>query len=273
MSVQNFIPELWSTQLLVNFRKTHVFGNLVNRNYEGEIRNFGDTVRITTPSAISVSPYSGTVTYEAPTATQQSLLIDQAKYWAFKLDDVDQAQANVNLMTAYMQEAAYSLADAVDQDLAGLYTDAGLAPITIDIGKASPDSVYEAMVLAGQRLDEANVPRSGRWVAMTPAGYAAVLKEDQFIHSTQAADQVIRTGEVGSISGFTVFVSNNLVNTASDTYAWVYGTNAAITFAEQVVKTEAMRLENSFHDAVRGLLVYGRKVVRPDALGVILADQ
>lgn len=270
MSINNFIPELWATQLLVNFRARHVFGNLVNRNYEGLIRNAGDTVRITTPSAITVSNYSGTVNYQAPTSTQQSLLIDQQKYWAFDLEDVDQAQANVNLMQAYMDEAAYALADSVDAALATLYTDAGLTQISLDVGT---DDFYDKMTVAGQYLDEANVPRGGRWVVMTPKGYANILQNDAFIHSTVAADQVIRTGEVGSISGFTVYVSNNLVNTTSSSFAYLYGTNAAITFAEQVVKTEALRRETAFTDGVRGLLVYGHKVVRPSSLGVILADE
>ncbi len=270
MSLANFIPELWSTQLLVNYRNRHVFNNLVNRNYEGEIRNFGDTVRITTPGAITVGPYSGTVSYQALTSTQQALLIDRQLYWGFALPDVDDAQANVNVMQAYMSEAAYSLADAVDGALAGLYVDAGLPQISLDVGT---DDFYDKMTVAGQYLDEANVPRGTRWVVMTPKGYANILQNDAFIHATATADQVIRSGEVGSISGFAVYVSNNLVNTTSNSFAYMYGTNQAITFAEQLIKTEAMRLENSFDEGVRGLLVYGSKVVRPASLGVILADE
>lgn len=272
MSIQNFIPELWSQQLLTNFRKNLVFGNLINRNYEGEIRDAGDTVKITTPSAISVSAYSGTVNYETPASTQQSLLIDQQRYWAFELDDVDQAQANVSLMQAYMTEAAVALANDVDAALAGLYTGAGDATLTIDLTASSPrQNMYPVLVDAGRILDENNVPRSGRWVAVSPKGYAHVLKEAEFIHASVAGDQVLRSGEVGSIAGFTVYVSNNLTLATSRKY--LYGTNAAITVADQVAKTEALRREGSFKDAVRGLLVYGRQVVRPAALGVISATE
>lgn len=272
MSVDNFIPELWSQQLLVNFRKNLVFGSLINRNYEGEIRDHGDTVRITTPSAISVSAYSGTVSYETPASTQQSLLIDQQRYWAFELDDVDQAQANVNLMQAYMTEAAYALANDVDAALGSLYTEAGSNTLSIDLTATSPrQNLYPVMVDAGRILDEANVPRNGRWVVLSPKGYAHVLKETEFIHASAAGDQVIRTGEVGSIAGFSVYVSNNLALATSRKY--LFGTNAAITVADQVAKTEALRRESSFKDAVRGLLVYGRKVVRPSALGVISATE
>jgi len=270
MAIANFIPELWSTQVLTAFRKNHVFANLVNRNYEGEIRNAGDTVRITTPAAITVGAYSGTVTYETPTSAQQSLLIDKKRYWAFLIDDVDQAQANVNLMQAYMDDAGDKLADDVDTDLAGLYTAAGLTDISLDVGT---DDFYDKLVLAGQQLDEANVPRSGRWVVMTPKGYADLLQNANFINATDAGASLIRTGALGMAAGMSVYVSNNIVNSTASTYQYLYGTNAAITMAAQVVKTEATRPSDTFGDGVRGLFVYGRKVVRPNALGAIVADQ
>lgn len=278
MSVQNFIPELWETQLLTNFRKNLVFGNVVNRDYEGTIRNAGDTVHITTPSAISVNAYSGTVNYETPASTQQALLIDQKRYWAFQLEDVDQAQANVSTMQAYMAEAAYALADDVDKHLASLYASAGTTESTAQKINmtSSPVSMYALAVKAGQNLDEKNVPRGGRWMVVSPAGYAAMLRDAAFVHATAVADQLIRTGEVGSISGFTVYVSNNLVDSSAGarTAVWfMYGSTAAITVADQLVKTEAMRLEDAFADGVRGLLLYGTKVVRPAALGAIKVDE
>lgn len=270
MSLQNYVPTVWSQALLTAFRKRFVFGGLVNRNYEGEIRRAGDTVKITTPAPIAVSPYTGTVTYESPTSTQQSLVIDQDKYWAFSVDDLERVQANVALMAPYIEEASIALADTVDQDLAGQYVSSGLDNINLDLGT---DDFYDKMVEAGKQLDEANVPRGGRWVVMTPKGYADILKNDAFIHETASGDSVIRTGQVGTISGFRVFVSNNLVNTTSNTFAYMYGTNAAITFAEQLVRVEPVRREGSFEDAVRGRLVFGRKVVRPFALGTILSDE
>jgi hypothetical protein len=270
VSVQNFIPTVWSRALLTEFRKQFVFGSLVNRNYEGEIRDAGDSVKITTPQAVTVSAYAGSVSYESPTSTSQTLLIDQDQYWAFSLDDVDQAQANVSTMAAYMEESAVALADVVDQDLAGLYTDAGLAPIALDLGT---DDFYAAMTVAGQQLDEANVPRTGRWVIVTPKGYADLLTNTNFIHATTSGDSVLMSGVLGSISGFRVMMSNNIVNSGAADFEYLYGTNQAITFAENFVSTEALRLESAFEDGVRGRLVYGRKVVRPNALGVITADE
>lgn len=273
MAASNFIPELWSQLLLTSFRKNFVFGNLVNRNYEGEIRNQGDTVRINTPSAVSVRDYSGTVTYDQVLSTQQSLIIDQAKYYGFEVHDIDAAQANVNLESPYIVEAAQSLADAVDQSLAALYTSAA-SSVTASLVATTTDQ-YLKLVEAGKKLDEKNVPRSGRWVVVTPAGYADLLGNDKFITSaTVEGRDIVRTGEVGTIAGFTVYVSNNIVRTGSNKVAhWLFGTNAAITFAEQITSTETIRRENSFADALRGLLVYGVKVVRPAALGTITATE
>src|SRR5690625_3858894 len=275
MSTSNFVPELWSRLLLTAFRKNLVFASLVNRDYEGEIREMGDTVKITTPSAVAVKDYAGTVSYNTLLSRQQSLGIDQAKYFGFEVSDVAAAQANVSLESTYIVEAAQALADAVDQDLAGLYTAAGLADIPVTLAS---DDLYEALVLAGRRLDEANVPRAGRWVVVSPAGYASLLTNDKFVvQATATGDSIVATGLVGQVAGFTVYTSNN-VATVEDANEdefrkYLYGTNRAITFAEQVSKTETLRREGSFSDAIRGLLVFGRRVIRPNSLGTITATE
>jgi len=270
MSVMNFVPEVWTTQLLIAFRHAHRFGALINRNYEGEIRNAGDTVRINTPQAISVGAYSGTVAYETPTSTQQSLVIDQDVYWGFNLDDVEQVQANVDLMSAYMQEAAYSLADHVDRDLASLYVDQGAGEVTLDLTATTVD-FYGAAVEAGMNLDLQNVPSEGRWLVVSPRGYAALLEDEKFTQASNLGDSVVQSGAVGQVAGFTVYRSNNLQ--LSTTRRYMYGTNSAITFAQQFVNTEAIRQPTAFSDGVRGRLVYGRRVVRPAALGTIAATE
>jgi len=269
MSLDNFIPEIWSGELLVAFRKAHVFGNLVNRQFEGEIKDKGDVVRITTPAPITVGAYSGTVTYQTPLSAQQSLLIDQDYFWAFDMDDLEKVQANVELVQPYMQEAGYALADTVDRNISALYTATGLTdtPLTI----ATTANNYPAYVLAAQKLDEQNVPRTGRWVVISPAGYAALLSTAQFTAATALGDAVIRTGAVGQVAGFDVYVSNNLV--LDTTRKYMYGTNSAITFALQHSMVEPVRREGSFKSAVRGRHVWGRKVVRPSALGVISATE
>lgn len=272
--MENFIPELWSRQLLKDFRRKLVFARLVNRNYEGEIKQYGDTVKITTPGKITVNNYAGTVNYETPDSTQQSLIIDKQRYAAFQIGDVIAAQANVDLMSTYMEETGIALAGDVDQDLAGLYTEAGDNSLSISLTTTSPrEDLYPVLVDAGKILSKKDVPREGRWVVISEDAYAHVLKEPQFIHASVAGDEVLRTGAVGMIAGFQVHTSNNLVESSPNVRQYLYGTNAAITFAEQITRTEALRRESSFADAVRTLLVYGAKVVRPAALGTIAATE
>lgn len=265
MSVQNFIPKIWAARLLIAFRKTYVFRPLVNTDYEGEITGAGDTVKITTPGGVTVQDYSGSVSYEELQSTQQNLLIDQQKYWAFKVDDVDKVQADVNLIDTYTEEAGNSLADTVDQNLASLYTEAGHT-VSLDIS-SNYDGVREALVEAGQKLDESNVPSQGRWLVVSPTVMSGIRLASDYTPASELGDEVKLSGTIGMLEGFNLYMSNN-VQIATQ-HKCLFGSRAAITFAEQLVETEALRLENQFADAVRGLMVFGRKVVRPSALGVL----
>lgn len=265
MAIDNFIPEVWSARLLLNFRKSFKFNMLVNRNYEGEISDSGDTVRITTPSAITVSDYAGTVTYQTPTSSQQTLLIDQDKYWAFEVDDLEKVQANVSLIDVFTEEAGVALADNVDQNIAALYTDVGdTVNLDISTGTGSFANVRPALIDLGQKLDEANVPQEGRWLMVSPTVMAGVRKASDYTPASEMGDEMKRTGAIGFLEGFNIHMSNNVA--VATQHKCLAGTNAAITFAEQLVMTEALRRDTSFKDAVRGRLVFGRKVVRPAAL-------
>ncbi len=271
MSVSNFIPEVWSQKLNLAFQRTLVFMNLVNRDWEGEIKEAGDTVRITRPSPLAVNDYTGTVNYAAPASTQATLTVDQRKYSAFSIDDVDRAQANVDLVAAYTQEMGVALSNAVDQYLAGLYTQAAAANV-INKEAISKTNVYAKFVDAGKLLDKQNVPRSGRWAVISPDEYAMLLQADQFIKASDLGDAVATSGAVGQVAGLTIYVSNNLImanDGASNVRHLLFGTNAAITFASQLTELEALRLQQQFGDAIRSLMVYGAKVIRPEALGVI----
>lgn len=262
MSTANFIPEVWSARLLQNLRKSYVFRPLLNTNYEGEITNVGDTVKIMTPGAVTVSNYAGSVSYEDVQSTSQSLLIDQQKYWAFKVDDVDAAQANTNLIDAYMQEAANSLADTIDQNIAALYTAAGH---TVALDVSSDDTgVRAALLEVSQKLDESNVPQSGRWMVVSPRVFRSIKGASDYSPASEMGDAIKMSGAIGMLEGFNIYVSNNVV--VATQHKCMAGYQGSITFAEQVVQTEALRLQASFSDAMRGLLVFGRKVTRPSAL-------
>ena len=265
MAHDNFKPEIWSARILYNLRKNFVFSGLVNRNYEGEITKAGDTVHITTPTGITVNDYSGTVVYQTPGENQQSLLIDQKKYWAFDVDDVDAVQANVELIDINAEEAGVSMADTVDQSIAGLYTAAG-STVALNIS-ANDNGVRAALLEAAEALDDNNVPQAGRWLTVTPRVLRSIKGSPDYSVASELGDTIKMTGALGMIEGFNVFMSRNVA--VATQHKCMFGTNAAITFAEQLVKTEALRREGSFADALRGLLVYGHKVVRPEALGLL----
>ncbi|TCS80373.1 phage capsid protein [Tepidibacillus fermentans] len=277
MAITNFIPQIWAARLLENLRKNLVFGNVVNRDYEGEIRNYGDTVKINNIGPISVFDYVKNTDLPAPetlTDAQRTLVIDQAKAFNFLIDDIDQAQTNPKLMDSAMQEAAYALADKADQYIASQYTYAANA-IGDDTTPVVPSATtaYEYLVDAGIKLDEANIPRVNRWAIVPPWFYGLLLKDDRFVKFTASADRVLRTGEVGEAAGFTIYTSNNIANTTGTKYKIMAGHQMAITYADQINKVEAYRPEKRFADALKGLHLYGAKTIRPEALVVITANK
>lgn len=277
MAVTNFIPEVWSAELLVALEKSHVYAapGVVNRKYEGQISNAGDTVRITSLADPTIGTYTAhtDITVEALTDSQMTLLIDQSKYFAFQLDDVENAQAlnGGALLTEQARKAAYKLRDIVDTYVAGLMAagvDAGnlIAEQTISTGT---NKAYEILVNLGVRLDEDNVPEENRFVVVTPAFHGLLLQDSRFVASGDGQGASTRlNGKVGEAAGFSVRKSNNAPNGpgAGAGKLIIAGYDGAVTFAEQVNKVEAARKEKGFADIVKGLHLYGSKVIRPTGL-------
>ena len=280
MSVTNFIPEVWAAQLLASLKKSLVFAGpgIANRNYEGEIANQGDTVRITSISRPTVASYtkdSTTITPETLTDANRSLSIDQAKYFAFEVDDIDLRQARDGgaLMDEAAVEAAYALADTADQYVAGLYTgvDAGNAISTTSI--TSGTLAVTGLVNLKVKLDNANVPTMGRYVVLPPWYHGLLLQSDTFVRvDASGTSEALRNGFVGRAFGFDVYVSNNCINVTGDDWIIQAGYPGAITFAEQIAKVEAYRPESAFSDALKGLHLYGAKLVRPTGIATLTAS-
>ena len=286
MAVTTFIPELWSARLLYALEKSHVATNLVNRNYEGEISNHGDTVHINTIGAITVKSYTKNTDIDAPetlTTTDQTLVIDQAKYFNFQVDDVDKVQAAGELVDTAMGRAAYALADVSDAYLLGVIAAGAAAGNTIGSAAApvalTASNVYENIVKLKTKLDKANVPNTGRTIVVPPDVHSLLLLDDRFAKSTATAGQeALINGLVGRIAGFDVYMSNNVkTGTGTDTGKTPYfeitaQITDATTYAEQIIKTEAYRMESRFADAVKGLHVYGAKVTDGTKIAKILAS-
>lgn len=269
----DFIPEIWSKRLEQLLMADAVMLQCVNCNYEGDIKNAGDTVNILTPGEVSVSTLHGdNISYNELTPSKQQLTISQKKFFAFKINDVASVQAGIDLMEAHLQNAKRAI--EVDQDsyLLGLYTEADAANIigtTSNATAITKDNVYSCFVNLAKTLKKSNAAAvSAPWVVINPDVEAVLLESSQFTTAHQIGEKTIRDGAIGRIAGMDVLVSSNLKSDANSAIPVMAGTNAAITFASQVAKIEKIRDINTFSDLVRGLYLYGAKVVQPKALAV-----
>jgi N4-gp56 family major capsid protein len=282
MPIDNFIPTIWSARLLENLRKNLVYGQegVINRDYEGEIRDAGSSVKINAIGPVTVAAYTKNTDINPPQNLSDAtltLVIDQAKYFNFQVDDIDRVQQKPKLMDAAMAEAAYALRDDFDQYIASLYTqvDAGNL-IGSDASPVVPTATtaYELLVDLAVILDDDKVPRANRWVVVPPWFHGLLLKDDRFVKAgTDQTDQVLRNGEVGQAAGFQVLVSHNVPNTTGTKYKILAGHPMAIAAASQINKVEAYRPERRFADGVKGLHLYGAKVIRPTALALLTANK
>ncbi|MCZ4506917.1 P22 coat protein - protein 5 domain protein [Streptomyces sp. ActVer] len=283
MSINNFKPEIWSALLLDALRNSLVYAQpeLVNRNYEGEIRTQGQSVHITTIGDPTIQDYTPgtTVTYEDIETAGTDLIIDQGKFFAFKIDDVDKAQALTNPMTQMAQNAAYGLRDKADAYVASLYTGVasantlGTTGAPINTFTAPTDAYSKVLVPLRTKLNRSNVPKEGRYVVGSPEFIGSMLNDDRFVKvDASGTSEGLRNGLVGRAAGFDILESNNVPVPTGDVQVIQAGYPGAITYAEQILETEALRLQTTIADAIRGLHVYGAKLLRPTGIAIAFID-
>lgn len=279
MAIDTFIPELWSAEILSALEKSLVYGQagVVNRDYEGEIAAYGDTVHVNSVGDPTIGDYvkHTDISVEALTTTDQTLTITQSKYFAFEVDDIERRQARNagGLVSEVSGRAAYKLGDAADQYLAALMK-AGVAAgnVLADVAITDGPSAYQVLVDLMVQLDKVNVPRSGRWVIVTPAFHGKLLTDDRFVRvDASGTSEGLRNGMVGRALGFDVLMSNNvpLGDATTPGPVIIAGHSMATSYAEQIAKTEATRVEKRFADMVKGLHLYGAKVFRGDCLAAV----
>jgi len=279
MAITNFIGEVWAAQILQSLQKSLVYGQagVINMDYEGDVKGKGDTVRITAHGPITIDNYNKVTGIGDPEELDDAsttLEITQAKYFNFRIEDIDKAQMNVKLMESATRDAAYQLADVADQYIvARMVAGAGNA-VGADgsdkIFDGTTDLVTEELLEVKVKLDEANVPTEGRFVVVPPWVVKWLLQEDAIVNPTwSGVEGVMLNGEIAKLFGFRILQSNNVPNTAGDHYKVVAGVARATTFADSVNETEAYRPDKFFADALRGLHCYGAKVIDPSCLCVL----
>ena len=333
----NFSPVIYSKQVQVAFRKAAVCEAITNNDYFGEIAQMGDSVRIIKEPEITVKEYArgAQITPQDLDDEDFTLTIDKANYYAFKVDDIEEAHSHVNFQSLASDRAAYRLADQFDQEVLGylsgfkqsaLSTAAGTANDVVSgskaVSTAGSDELLTSMKLRkdsfgnittssagdhsiplaarlpgatalptatasplmvisrmGRLLDQQNVDTQGRWLVVDPVFVELLKDEDSRLLNSDFGGSGLQNGlVVNNLHGFNVYVSNNLpsVGTGSATTGSanqnsnfgviVAGHSSAVATAEQINKTETYRDPDSFADIVRGMHLYGRKILRPEAI-------
>ena len=294
----NFTPQIFSQKVQKFFRRASVVEDITNTDYAGEIENFGDTVKIIKEPTITVQDYArGTAVSTQDLADDQiTLVVDQGSYFAFKVDDIEERQSHVNFEALATSSGAYSLKRNYDFNvLKHIYDNAATSAANtgtdgspID-GDAATDTLADVVSSAKTVLDGNDVPEENRWLVAPPAFFQQLRKagaklSDQSILADGGVSQ-IRNGKVTDrpLFGFNMYMTNAIAvssgNAANKTfgssganeYAFLYGHMSAVATANHIAKTELIRDPDSFADIVRGLHVFGRKILRDDAVfsGVI----
>lgn len=265
---QHFIPEVFSKKLQAKFYAQTVLSEVTTNEYEGEISGLGNKVNIRAVPAVTVADYTGSLSYADVTSSTIELDINKAKSYAFKVDDILRRQADIDFMNEAAGDAAQNMKIEIEQDVFGNVA----AGSSITDVNATPSNITTSNVLGfildcGENLDTNNIPEEDRFLIINPA-VASILKQSELRQAYLTGDSVspLRNGFIGMVDRFKVYVSNNL-STSSGVTSGLYGHPKAIAYASQMTNTETVRLESSFGDGVRGLAVYGYKVVVPTAIG------
>jgi len=288
-----FVPEIYSKKVQIALRKAAVAEAVCNTDYMGEISSFGDTVNIIKEPQIAVADYTRGLAVTSTDLTDQELVltVDQAKSFSFKIDDLEKRFSHVNFQAIAADNAAYALRDAMDSNIlaaisAGATANTGMGttgtPIDIGFGSGEVDPLNQ-MALAAKELDEANAPEDGRWFVAAPEWYNQLSNSASKLLSVDfnAGQGSIRNGLVASglLRGFSMYKSNNLptndlsgatpAGSATAPEA-LFGHMSSTAAASSMNKVETVRDTGTFSDIVRGLMVWGRKVLRPEVAGKII---
>ena len=271
----NFLPAIWSKKLNAKYYAQTCMMKIFNTNWEGEIKGQGSQVEIRIRPDVQVNDYEvgQQLSRQDITDDKITLYINKAKYFNFGLDDVDKAQSDINIMNELTLDASEQMKIAIEKSIFGsIYSDAGNSLTSITMDKTN---VLDWIIDAGVKLGKKNIPTRDRWL-LIPHEAAGYLQKSDLKNTAITGDDtsVMRNsydnGYLGTLAGFTVYVTNNLTSSGT-TFQCLAGHKSAVTYASQIVKVEHYRPENEFNGAVKGLNVYGFKTVLPDGLVVMPA--
>ncbi len=268
MAINNFISTVWSENLLKQLDEQYVGVMNCNREFEGEINNLGSTVKICGVGNVLVSDYTKNTDMSAPETLSDyvsNLEINRAKYFNFQIDDIDKAQSNPKIMDEAMRKAAAALANEADAYIYSLYEE---ADHIIEGEEVTTENIIDYLIDAKTTLMKLNSVNIDDIVIEVSPDVAALIVKAKIDLGTDNTD-CIETGLIGKIAGCKVYVSNNIAVTGENYHQCFIRTKRAVAFAEQISEVEAYRPEKRFADAVKGLHLYGAKVVYPNEFMVL----
>jgi hypothetical protein len=289
-----FVPQIWSGKMIVKFYDYTCLSKITNTDYEGEIKKQGDTVIIRSIPDIQIEDHhiGDKITYQRPSSASLTMLIDKGKRMAIEMDDVIKVQTDLPLLNKWTDDGSMQMKISIETSFfadstvyAGMVAantglTAGRVSASYNVGttvapvQVTKENVLDYIVDSGSVLDEQNIPETGRWF-VAPTWMIGLIKKSDIKDASLTNDgvSVLRNGRIGMIDRFEVFSSNLLYHSGTSYYIGLFGTTAAISFATQLTETEAMRSPDSFADRVRGLQVYGYKVVKPEAYGAFICKK
>lgn len=286
MAIDIFIPEIWAARLQRHLDRKLIYAQaqVCNREWEGEISEAGDTVhiqKIGDPTIFSYVPGTDMTAAEEPTGTTQSLTVDQFKAFNVTVDDVNKVQANVNLLDSFATRAGVKMAQTIDAFVASTMSAAATTspvgsdtvPVEVKADGSGDLTPYELAVTLEQKLADQDAPDDSRWLAVNPAFEAQVRLDPNFINATVLGAELVRNGVIGTISGFEILRTTGVPTSPGSGGSPVPNVkilagagNYSTTFANQLTEIEPYKPELRFGDAVKGLEVYGAKVLEPATL-------
>lgn len=276
----NFLPIIYSQKVQKFFRTASVVEDITNTDYAGEIENYGDTVNIIKEPTITVSSYTrgGQINLQNLADDQLQLTVDQANAFAFKVDDIEERQSHINFEALATSSGAYALKDSYDENvIANMFSNAGTTVGSdgsgTDTGFGSSETdPTDILANSAKRLHAADVPTDNRWFLGTPEFYEQLGQASaKLMDASVTGDGTspLRNGNVmdGQVNGFKLYMTNNFAASSTSNYFKVlFGHMSSTATANQIAKTEVVRDPDSFADIVRGLHIFGRKVLRTEAL-------
>jgi hypothetical protein len=277
MAIQNYILTSLQLRLLERLQKVHVFASVANQEYQGEVNQLGDKVKINQISSVNINPYSkdANITIQDLDDAATELTLDQPYYFAFKKNQIEAILQKESILQAGANDAAYGFRDQADSYLAGLYAQAGLTSYASGTNPWDVTSLNAEDVLLDIQEKMARVPLEGRFL-ICPQWFHSKLELAGLATKT-SNDQLYLNGKVDRVLGFDIMLSENV--SASNTSTWeqtriIAGVRGqSLAFVDKIISIESFRPENRFEDAVKGLYVFGGKILRPDMTCVAYCDK